>query len=142
MSRSIRHLFTNITKNEPPDGLYEAILISVRKAEQKKARIRFTSFSVLCTVSISAFGTALHATASSLSQSGFLEYFSLIFTDGQSVLFSYGRDYLMTLVDTIPFLELSAASAAALAVIALARFAAISAKDAALNHLFTYSRIS
>lgn len=89
----------------PPIGLEQAVLARVHSAERAAARRYFFGLGALSLVSIAGFVPAISYLISSLAQSGFYQYLTLVFDTSISVV--YGRDLFLSLLDSLPVLSLA-----------------------------------
>lgn len=87
---------------EPPVGLEQVILASIRRL----IRRRLAYWISLSVASLGATIAALVYLLKALSQSGFGQYLSLIWSDKTMVL-TYGKELGLTLVESLPVLELA-----------------------------------
>lgn len=90
----------------PPSGLLEKILKRIHREERILVLRRVVLFSITLAGSILAFVPALKILLSDFSQSGFLNFFSLIFSDFPSVA-AYWQSFAMILLETLPAVSLA-----------------------------------
>jgi hypothetical protein len=104
MEKDLNSLFKKITF-EPnlslKDRVFEAINIRKKKNAHQKTLIYLGSSLVFLVGSIFSFQFLIRG----LKSFGFFEYVSLIFSDG-SALSLIWKDYLLTLVDSLPVVSL------------------------------------
>ncbi len=100
---------------EPPAGLYDAIMARIGFEKRRLARLKLALISCVSLLSLVALVPAGQYFISEFQQSGFYQYFSLIFSDG-GTFFSYWREFTLSLTESFPIL---AASAVLLAVIVI-----------------------
>ena len=91
---------------EPPIGLLEKILKRIHKEERILVVRRLVIFSTTLLFSVAGFIPATKMLLSDFSQSGFLRFFSLIFSDFPTVA-TYWQSFTMTLLQTLPALSLA-----------------------------------
>ena len=95
---------TNIMSNfyiEPPAGLLGKIIDRIRREERFLVFRKTVIFSVMVFASLAAFVPALSALLSDFYKSGFINFFSLIFSDFSSVS-AYWQSFAMILLETLP----------------------------------------
>jgi hypothetical protein len=85
--------------------LAEDIWRSILVRNQHIARIKLWSFSFLGFASFVGFIPVFKTLSNSLAQSGLYEYFSLIFSNGSSVL-SYWKELLFSIAESIPTMSI------------------------------------
>lgn len=95
-------LFFHIKHPEPPAGLFEKIMRRI-DAEQKlfSARRRIFIFSIGLVGSVIALVPTFQMARTALVESGFTQFFSLIFSDS-GVIASYWRNFALTLLEVLP----------------------------------------
>lgn len=91
---------------EPPIGLLEKIMKRIHKEERVLVLRRVIMFSTTLIISFVAFFPALNMLITGFNQSGFLNFFSLIFSDSSTVM-KYWQSFSMTLLEAIPALSLA-----------------------------------
>jgi len=89
----------------PSANLEESVWRAVIVEESKTARIKLWFFSVLGLVSFAGLLPMLRTLSSGLAQSGFYDYFSLIFSDGRSVI-TYWKEFAFSLAESLPALDI------------------------------------
>lgn len=96
---------TNRTVNLPK-GLLEKILKRIHR-EERILFLKRTIFSSITLIgSAAAFLPTFKMLASGFEQSGFLHFFSLIFSDFSAVM-SYWQSFALILLETLPFISLT-----------------------------------
>jgi hypothetical protein len=91
---------------EPPNGLHEKIIASLKGVEIRRARIYV--FSALTAIATSSLGAifAFKYMFQGFYQSSFYSYFSLLFSD-PDIAVSYWKELLLTLVETAPLVGIT-----------------------------------
>ncbi len=104
--QNYKKLFKNIEQKAVPENLQERILehISVLSEKRNTAVQRVWS-AISYTSIISCVGLAIYA-IQDFSQSGFYQYFSLIFTDS-AIITSHLNEFILSLVNSIPFFTIT-----------------------------------
>ncbi len=90
-----------MTTINPPKGLLEKILKRIHKEERLLVLRRIIIFSVMLTGSLLAFVPVLKILLADFGQSGFINFFYLIFSDFSSVA-TYWQSFAMILLETLP----------------------------------------
>ena len=90
-----------MTTINPPKGLLEKILKRIHKEERLLVLRRIIIFSVMLTGSLLAFVPVLKILLADFGQSGFSNFFYLIFSDFSSVA-TYWQSFAMILLETLP----------------------------------------
>ena len=111
MEDNYRDLFGKIDRREPPAGLLNSILLKINGESLRMARIRFICFSFLSLAALAAFIPAWHELRSETAQSGFLQFFSLLFSDA-GIIAAYWQDFTVTVAESLPVFGISAVLAA------------------------------
>ncbi|MFA7685509.1 MAG: hypothetical protein WCX95_01775 [Candidatus Gracilibacteria bacterium] len=101
MQKNYKNLFVNIPEINPPSFLQGKILDRIAGAKMRRVRVILTAFSLIIVVGIASIVPALQYVSQSFSKSGFYSYFSLIFSDGGSIV-AYWQEFLLSLADTLP----------------------------------------
>lgn len=106
MPTDYEKLFTPFKSPEPPEGLFEQIMRRVHKEERLLAVKRMIVFSLGLIGSAIAFFPALQTMRGVFAESGFMEFFSLLFSDAGLVM-TYWQNFIMTLLESLPVISLS-----------------------------------
>jgi hypothetical protein len=88
-------------KYKPEPGLAFSILNTIASKEKRTTQIRLWSFAFISFASLVGLVPAFQILLSDLAHSGFYEYFSLIFSDGGTIL-SYWKELALSLAETLP----------------------------------------
>ena len=91
---------------EPPKGLFDKIIQRIRREERLLVLKRVILFSFLLVGSVIGFFPSINLLVSDFNQSGFLKFFSLIFSDS-SIVAIYWKSFIMTLLETIPTVSIA-----------------------------------
>ena len=104
MNYTFKTFLSEAPEPEFPAFLHDRIMRRVRIAAVRRARIGAVAFFA------AAFGSAVSLVAAFgyimqlLSSSGFFQYFSLVFSDGNTVL-SLWQEFIVLLSETFPFAQ-------------------------------------
>jgi hypothetical protein len=104
----MRDRLTKIFKNakyEPDPGLAFSVWRTIITREKRITRIKLWSLSVILFVSTLGLIPAFQMLLNNLAHSGFYEYFSLIFSDGGSMM-TYWKEFSFSLVESLPTLSI------------------------------------
>ena len=91
---------------EPPKGLLGKIIKRIHKEERLLVFRKVTIFSITLAISLLAFVPTFKILISDFSQSGFINFFSLIFSDFSAVA-TYWKSFTMILLETLPTVSLA-----------------------------------
>ncbi len=91
---------------EPPAGLLEKILFRIKKEQRFLAIRQGIIFFVFLACSVVLFWPALIMLLSDISKSGFIYFFSLLFSDFSTVL-TFWQSFIMTLLETLPAVSIA-----------------------------------
>ncbi len=108
MLKDYEKLFTHIDYKEPPSGLLDKIILHIYSERRRQVlRTRIVLFGTLSFVAIAALVPAWQGLQSGISQSGFLQFISLIFSDS-AVVITYWQNFALSLLESLPALEAAA----------------------------------
>ena len=131
MRKDYERLFSNLTRLDPPPGLMSAILARIDQKERQTAQVRVVAFSVVSLISIAALVPAINYFAGDFNQSGFSQYFSLLFTDGGTAMI-YWKDFALSLLESLPIISTATLLATTLILLSSLKLIAQNAKIAFL----------
>jgi len=92
-------------KYEPSSGLVLSIRQTIIKQEKHSTQLKLWSLSSLLFISTVGLIPAFEMLLSDLAHSGFYEYFSLIFSDGGSML-TYWKELSFSLAESLPIMSI------------------------------------
>lgn len=103
----IKHCMSHRENNiEPPTGLYERIIGRIYKERRLLTiRRRIFIFSAGFFGSLVAFLPVYRAVTTDLIQSGFFQFFSLIFSDF-SIVAAHWQNFILALLEALPIMSL------------------------------------
>jgi ABC-type multidrug transport system permease subunit len=105
--KDYERLFKNINRLEPPEFLLGNILTAIEAKKRKTARIRLALFGTFALASLAALFPAIQYFIAEFSQSGFYQYFSLLFSDWNLAI-TYWNDFVLSLAEALPVLATAA----------------------------------
>jgi len=105
MANSYEKLFESIQISEVSDNLLDSILEKIAINKKLRAQKRFIFSISAFTVSLMAFWPAIRYFTNEISQSGFIKYISLIFSDGEIIL-GYWQNFSLLILESLPILAL------------------------------------
>ncbi len=113
-----------MVKIELPEGILDRIMARI-KAEQRLLTVkrRLTIFSIGLIGSIAAFIPVFKMVQLEISNSGFLQFFSLLFSDFGTVA-AYWQSFVLSLLETLPVMSVAALSAVVFVFLCSLRFLA------------------
>ena len=106
MRQDYEKLFSNIETPEPPTKLLGAVIACIHAKDRQSALIRSVIFGIGLITSLIAFVPALQRVQSSLTESGFLDYFGLLFSDTGAIL-ATGKSFALILLESLPVFSLA-----------------------------------
>jgi len=119
MTKDWEKLFTYYNAPEPPVGLLAKILERINQEKRLLTlKRRLAIFSAGLIGAIILFIPALKGVIAGFAESGFTQYFSLLFSDAEIVL-AYWQNYVFSLLETLPVVSLILFLAIILAILEL-----------------------
>lgn len=106
MRKDYEKLFKNLDYIEPPQFLLGDILAQIEFRKRKAARLRLALFGSFVLASLIALFPAIQYFIAEISQSGFYQYLSLLFSDWNLAI-AYWNDLLMSLAEALPVLAIA-----------------------------------
>ena len=106
---------------EPPSGLLDRILNRIHREERILVLKRIIIFSTTLVLSLIGIIPSFNILLSNFSQSGFLNFSSLIFSDFSSVT-TYWQSFAMILLETLPVVSIALFLAVLLTFLESARY--------------------
>lgn len=102
---NLKKLFSNLELFEPKNELYENILENIEiKQKVILSRRRFFIFATLFLLSLISLIPAIKMLVNDFTNSGFIQFFSLIFSDSQIIL-NYWQSFVLTLLESLPIIS-------------------------------------
>ncbi|MFA5840968.1 MAG: hypothetical protein WC847_01690 [Candidatus Paceibacterota bacterium] len=104
----MQNKLANVFKKAKYDGssiLAENIWQTITIRENHKNNIKLWSSAFLGIISIAGLIPAFKILLGDLAQSGFYEYFSLVFSDGTTVL-SYWKEFIFSITESLPTMSI------------------------------------
>lgn len=96
-----------MTKIELPEGIFEKIMSRIREEKRFMAvRRRMIIFSVCASISSVALIPSFKMVYSNFTESGFLRFFSLLFSDFGAMA-GYWESFIMALLESLPAASLA-----------------------------------
>lgn len=86
---------------EPKSSLLRIILARINLEKRRLAKIRLLYTSIISLFSLAGFLYTFQYLLGEFSQSGFYQYFSLIFSDGKNILL-YWKELSFSLLESLP----------------------------------------
>jgi hypothetical protein len=107
MPNDYEKLFSHLRAPEPREGLLEQIMFRIRRERRSFIiKRRIVIFSLGLIGSIVAFVPVLHLVKTGLAESGFMQYFSLLFSD-TGLVAAYWQSFAFALLESLPVLSLA-----------------------------------
>jgi len=104
--KDFEKLFKNLNRLEPPQFLMGNILAAIEIKKRRAARLRLALFGSFALASLTALIPAVQYFIAEISQSGFYQYFSLLFSDWNLVI-TYWNDFVLSLAEALPVLAIT-----------------------------------
>jgi hypothetical protein len=105
MDKDYQNLFSYLKLLEAPDYLADNIILKMRIRQRVATNRRICFFSISTAFSIIALFFGFRSMQVNLINSGFWNFFSLIFSDFKIVV-AYGWNFVLTLLETLPVVNL------------------------------------
>lgn len=107
MRKDYEKLLTHFQSAEPPDDLFDKIMSRINLERRLLViKRRFVIFSIGLVGSIVAFIPVFRMVQTGFNESGFVEFFSLIFSDS-GVVISYWQNFTLTLLESLPVMSIA-----------------------------------
>ncbi|HTK04069.1 MAG TPA: hypothetical protein VL500_00635 [Candidatus Eisenbacteria bacterium] len=114
MRKDVENLFSKLEPPPAPEGLAGKIMDRIGHEQRRTALVRrIAVFSVGLAASAAAFVPAFLSVRTSLAESGFGQYLSLLFSDGGTVMSAW-QDFGFALMESLPAAGIAACLAALL----------------------------
>lgn len=121
VKKNYEQLFGRLDKREPPAGLLERIMLRIAEERRRRVQMRTAVFGVLSLVALAALVPAWRELNSEITQSGFSQFASLIFSDG-AALAAYWQDFAFSLLESLPVFGMVAVLGVLLALFSSLKF--------------------
>jgi hypothetical protein len=110
MQKDYKNLFKNLRPAEPPADLLDKILFRIGQEQQIAHSVRLKArliFSSAVTLLMLAFLLPVwNWFYGEITQTGFTQFFSLIFSDMDTII-NYWQDFALSLLESLPFYSLA-----------------------------------
>lgn len=103
MYNNYEKIFQKLGQIEVPEGLGGKIMAKIEAQKIRSAKTRFVFLAITAVASVFAAVPALQYAAREFYQSGFYQYFSLLFSDGGAVMASW-KEFALSLAESLPLL--------------------------------------
>ena len=111
---SVEKPILKLNKFSPPSALEGHVVFEIRRRERMREKTRLTTFAIVAFGSFAGIIVALKNIVSSATNSGFIRYASLAFSDWSTVV-SIWKTFTLSLVETTPILAVTLCIVAILA---------------------------
>lgn len=101
MNKQITRLFHKLPERPVPAGLSTAIMQKIERSEINRLRIRALIHGALVCAALVLCVPAIKYIGATVAQSGFGEYFSLVFSDS-GLIVSHFQDFMLLIADALP----------------------------------------
>lgn len=99
-------LFSNLRQKSLPDGLFNSVIKQIQRRQHLMILRRKIIYSLVTVFSALAFIPTIMNLKIGLVESGFTQYFSLLFSDF-NVVSAYWQSFLLTLLESLPIINLA-----------------------------------
>ncbi|MEI7688657.1 MAG: hypothetical protein WCI91_00550 [Candidatus Nomurabacteria bacterium] len=106
MNENLSKLFKQ-TYNHPEGRLSDDIWYAIQTKQAKSLKIQSLVYGIIGILSLGCFVFMIFYMKKQFTSSGFFQYVSLIFSDG-NLFASYWKEYLLSLADSLPVASLGA----------------------------------
>lgn len=107
MRQDFEKLFSYLKSPEPPAYLLKKIMAGIHeKSRLLSLKQRLVLFSLSLLGSLVAFVPALQTLRTALTESGFIQFLSLLFSDAETVIV-YWQNFVYSLLETLPVMSLA-----------------------------------
>jgi hypothetical protein len=90
---------------EPDSALARVVLSTIISKDKRNTQFKLWAFALVGVASFAGLVPTFKMLLSDLTQSGFYEYFSLIFSDTGSIL-SYWKELILSLTESLPIFSI------------------------------------
>lgn len=105
--KNYEKLFTHLKPPEPPEGLLGRIMLRIRGDERRRARTwRFAFFTLIFLATAGAAVPAFQSLQTSLTESGSIQFASLLFSDFGAVT-AYWQSFGLALLESLPAMSIA-----------------------------------
>ena len=101
MRQDYEQLFTHLQAPEPTVGLFVRIVAAIRTEQRRLAVRRIARCSLVLVGSLVLLVPAWQMVQTGLAQSGFVEFFSLMFSD-TGLMATFWQNFAMVLLESLP----------------------------------------
>ena len=107
MEKHYEQLFSRLSAPEPRPGLFGVIQKRIVREEKQRAWQRVILFSFGILGSLVTIVPVFRSLQASVAESGFMDFFSLAFSDAGMVA-TYWQNFLLTLLESLPAIGIAA----------------------------------
>lgn len=107
MQNNVEQLLRTLEAPDPRPQLFDVVMKRITMEGVRAAKRRLVIFSVGCVGSFAAVLPAFMMMRTNMAQSGFAEFFSLLFSDMGSVAL-YWQNFTLTLLESLPAVSIAA----------------------------------
>jgi len=100
---SYKKLFSNITQEQEPVGIFNAVTYRIEHYRAVQARVYLAVHISFITVAIIGFVPAIQYMTTESTNSGFMQYVSLIISDGSLVLNNW-KEFSLLIAESLPLI--------------------------------------
>lgn len=104
MRKDYEQLFSKLTPKAPPAHLFEKIMVRIHKEENRRLRFRIFAFSVGLLGSLVALIPSFQYLQVNFSESGFVTFLTLVFSDLKIVIANW-QNFSLALLESLPIMS-------------------------------------
>lgn len=106
MPQELEKVFASYRSPAPSEELLNKITLRLKREQTKRAKRRLAVFSLTLVASLAAFFPVCQFVWQDISQSGFMDFVSLLFSDSGLVL-AYWQNFVLALLEVLPVISLA-----------------------------------
>ena len=104
MSQKYKKIFSFSIDDKAPERVFSAVLKRIEDRKTKQEHAKAFAHGLLAIIAVIAIVPAISYFISEATQSGFLQYLSLVFSDGSAILSDW-KDLTMSILESIPIIS-------------------------------------
>lgn len=128
-----KKLFGQMKEERPSAQLLHTVLLRVEEERLRVAKVKLFFSGIFTIASLGAFVPVLRYAGAELASSGFLQYFSLLFSDSATII-SFWKEISLSLAETLPVFGVALIFAVLLALLSSLKILAESFASLSARH--------
>jgi hypothetical protein len=106
MKQNFEKLLRDLPKASPPHDLHTRVMTQIVCAEKRAQRIWVMWYSIISLGSLAGMYEAVQFIIQDITKSGLLQYLSILFSDGGTLL-GYWKEFMLLLAESLPIFGLA-----------------------------------